>query len=352
MRRLLAVATAVSAVALPAGAQLCVSGRVLETDTDKPVPGAVVTGIGLDQSTFGRETASDTAGRYQVCVDGKRALIQAHVGSAPAAYLPVSAGDQADLRVTRRDDSSRAVVTGRIVTAAGDPVPSATITVLGNNATVNASSDGRYRMPGLPAGSQVLIVRSVGLGAAVVPVDLAADTPRTTDVTMQRLPPMLEVVRVAADRLRLTAVYRDIGFSERKRIGVGHFMTQDQIERRDVVDTPELFRTVPGLRVIDDHHGVLRVFSARGPTTINNYGDCTLYVIDGAVVGNGQATNAYIPGTNEPVGGPDELMLPPPKDLIAIEVYQPSEPVPMAFPGEANRCLKILLWTRAQLAGG
>jgi hypothetical protein len=189
------------------------------------------------------------------------------------------------------------------------------------------------------------------LGAAVVATDLAPHGTTTLAVTMQHLPPMLEVVNVVADRLTLAGVYRDIGFTKRQRIGNGKFMNAEEIEGKQASDTPELFRGIPGVRVMDNHNGELQVYSDRGPSTILGYGDCTAYVIDGTLLGNGKSTTLPIPGTIEPWGGPDELMLPPPQDLIAVEVYQPNEPAPIVLSGTAMRCLKILLWTKALLAG-
>src|SRR5262249_32788672 len=150
------------------------------------------------------------------------------------------------------------------------------------------ATDGAYGLRGA-AGSQVLIVRQVGLGAAVVPVVLSASQPRLVDVTMQRVPPTLAVVNVVADRMRLAGVYDRIGFNERRRLGHGQFMTAEDIERKHESNTADLFRGMAGVRVTYDHNNVLRVYSNRGPSTIESYGECTAYVVDGALIGNGRA---------------------------------------------------------------
>jgi hypothetical protein len=52
--------------------------------------------------------------------------------------------------------------------------------------------------------------------------------------------------------------------------------------------------------------------------------------------------------TGQPNGPEDEEQLPPPDDLIAIEVYQPDEPAPVPE-GPVGRCLTVLLWTKAMM---
>ena len=343
--------------------QPCINGRILESDTDRPVVGATVSAAwtevradkkrGVEEIRVAKDTTSDASGRYHICaIAGASALIQVRHNQSNA-YVPVSLTGTdtavADIRVSAREDNDRGSVTGRVLSEAGQPVPNVSITLLGTGASTRTGSDGTYAMHDLPVGSQVLIARSIG--AAVVAVDLSEHEPATVSVTMQQLPPTLAVVDIVADRLQLGTVYREVGFTRRQRIGNGKFMTYEQLENRAAMNTPELFRGIPGVRVVDDHNGTFRVFSDRGPATILGHGDCTAYVIDGTVIGDGKSTAPINPVTNEPVGGPDELMLPAPGEIIAAEVYQPSEPAPFVNMGPAIRCLKIILWTKAQLAG-
>lgn len=346
--------------------QPCVNGRILEADSDRPVAGATVSAAwtevradkkrGVEQIRVARDTTSDSTGHYHICaIAGATVLLQVRHHQSNA-YFPVTVAltdtTVEDIQVSPRDDDiDRGSLTGRVVSETGAPVPNATITLLGSGASARTSADGSYAMRELPVGSQVLIARSIGLGAAVVAVNLSEHAPASVPVTMQQLPPTLAVVDIVADRLQLGTVYREIGFTKRQRIGNGKFMTFEQITSRGALDTPELFRGIPGVRVQDDHNGMLRVFSDRGPTTIYGHGDCTAYVIDGTLIGNGKSTDPINPVTNEPVGGPDELMLPAPNQIIAAEIYQPSEPAPFVNMGPAIRCLKIILWTKAQLAG-
>ena len=356
----------VNFVALALQGEPCIDGRVLEAEADRPIAKAIISAAWteirinkkkreISEIRVARDTTSDSTGHFHICATaGASVLVQIRYGQANA-YYPVTVTDSGsispELRVSVHDETDRASVTGKVVSAAGVPVAGATISLLGTGSTTRTSADGTYGMRDLPDGTQVLIARSIGLGAAVVPVELSGRNPVSVSVTMQQLPPTLAVVDIVADRLQLSAIYREIGFTKRQRIGNGRFLTQDQIEGRGAMQTPEIFRGVPGVRVVDDHYGVLKVYSDRGPNTIFGYGECTAYVVDGTLVGWGKATDMPRASTNEPWGGPDELMLPPPGDIIAAEVYQSNEPSPFVNMGPAVRCLKIILWTKAKLAG-
>src|SRR5581483_5099058 len=250
--------------------QPCVNGRILESDSDRPVVGATVSAAwtevradkkhGVEQIRVAKDTTTDAEGRYHICaIAGAEALIQVRFHQSNAYYpVAVPATDTAarDIRVSPNDENERGSIAGRVLSETGQPVPNATITILGTASTVRTSSDGTYAMRELPVGSQVLIARSIGRGAAVVAVDLSEHEPASVSVTMQQLPPTLAVVDIVADRLQLGTVYRE------------------------AMNTPELFRGVPGVRVVDDHNGTFRLFSDRGPSTIYGHGDCTAYVID------------------------------------------------------------------------
>jgi Carboxypeptidase regulatory-like domain len=352
-------ALALLIVVVPALAhgQSCVTGRVVDADAGQPIAGAAVsadwTEGNADRLRAGRETTTDSLGRYRLCLTSRAAvLVQAIVGTT-VAYLPITTPDAdttiGDLRVAAEGDTGSAIVAGHVVSETGAPVEGANVTLLGGQIVAPTGTDGAYGLRG-PEGSQVLIVRRIGLGAAVVPVNLMAKRPRLVNIAMQKLPPTLAVVSIVADRLRLGPVYDAIGLTKRARDGHGHIMTLDQIEAKQASQTVQLFEGIPGVTLKTDTYGQIRVMPARnhGLTTMYSYGDCTAYIVDGVLIGNGHSTYTLDPSTKLPRGNEDETTLPRPDDLIAVEVYQPGEPTPVES-GMVDRCLKILLWTKALL---
>jgi Carboxypeptidase regulatory-like domain len=353
MRRALTIAL----IAMPglARGQVCVAGRVVDAITAHPVAGVAVKAATADMRKQrlqnSRQTTTDSAGSYRLCVPpGSSALLEAIQGPL-SAYLPIvtPSADSTldDLRLPVGGDTGSAIVTGRVLSETGSPVAGASVVVLGGHINIPTSNDGAFGLRA-PAGSQVLVVRRIGLGAAVVPVELSATEPREVHVTMQRTPPTMAQINVIADRTRLEPVYAAIGFTTRQRIGFGHFMTAEDIDNRHDDDTPQLFRGMPGVALKYDHNNVLHVYSARGKDRPEEYGKCTAYFVDGLLLGNGRSVYTVDPKTENNTGPEDETQLPRPGDLIAIEVYQDNEPAPVAV-GVVDRCLKILLWTKAMI---
>ncbi len=351
-----AAALLIALIPALAGGQACVNGRVVGAESGQPMAGVAISAAwmptGGQQPQTSRETTSDSLGRYRLCLTANASvLVQAFAGNA-SAYRPVTTPSAdstlADLRMPTEDDTGSAIVAGHVISETGAPVEGATATILGGRIQAPSGADGAYGLRGVE-GSQVLIVRRIGLGAAIVPVELFSRRPRLVNVAMQQLPPTLAVVTVVADRLRLASVYSAIGLTARAHDGFGHILTRDDIERKNAEETIDLFRGVPGIRYKLDQYGQMRVYPARTiNSTRESYGDCTAYIVDNTLIGNGHAVYTVDPKLHAPQGNDDETTLPRPGDLIAVEIYQPGEPVPLQIPS-VQRCLKVFLWTKAML---
>lgn len=334
--------------------QPCVTGRVMSVESGEPIAGAAVSAMWTESRKqrlhTTKETTSDSTGHYRLCLTRNASvLLQALVGTA-IAYVPLTMPGTdttvADVRVPAQTDTGAAIVAGHVVSETGAPIEGAMVSMLGGRAETQSAKDGAYGLRG-PEGSQVLVVRRVGLGVAVVAVDLSEHQPRLVNVTMQHSAATLTAVNIVADRVRLQPVYDAIGFTLREQQGHGHFMTEEQIDARQASETTQLFEGMPGVKYRYDHTGQLRILPDRGPSTLEGYGDCTAYFIDGTLIGNGHAVYT-VDADGNPQSNDDETVLPRPADLIAIEVYQPNEPSPVPA-GVVDRCLKVFLWTKAKL---
>jgi hypothetical protein len=132
-----------------------------------------------------------------------------------------------------------------IVVAAGSrrPLANAQVGII-DGAWTTANSRGEWSIGTAPKGTRLLQVRAVGYYPQRVIVDVVDGAqPITTALpTMQSI---LDTVRIAASRL--TRVTR--GFEERRRSGIGRFLTQEDVIRRHPLVTSDLFHTVAGLQV-------------------------------------------------------------------------------------------------------
>jgi hypothetical protein len=189
------------------------------------------------------------------------------------------------------------------------------VRVVGARGAALSDESGRFTLRDLPAGTQVLEARRIGYLLAQQPVELRSDRSVSQDVHLQRIV-TLDSMRVLAQRSRYPE------FEQHRRMnGFGMFMTEDEVASRATFETSDLFRQIPGFRVVGFGLDAM-VYNARGVTSM--LGACSPnIVIDG------------MPG--------QEINLINPRSIGAIEVYRAGQPVP---PQYDRGCGAILIWSK------
>jgi len=131
------------------------------------------------------------------------------------------------------------------------------------------------------------------------------------------------------DTVRITASPfhgRDINaFYQRRRSGIGRYLTSDDIAKRGAIVASDIFRSVPGLRL--DRGGL-------GGDTIWMRGAFGLCVPD-----------VYINGAVMQLGPDDIDSVVQPKEIAGIEIYS-GENVPPQFQRGLSGCGSIVIWTK------
>jgi hypothetical protein len=229
-------------------------------------------------------------------------------------------------RVVNATDSASAQtasgsLSGTVVTIQeGKPVAGAEVSISGGpNARSNPS--GTWTLSGMPIGTRMLDIRALGYYPVHRPVDIIEGAP-PVQVKLFTLRSVLDTVRVTASRLRQTST----GFEERRRTGVGHYLTAADVAKHRPVVTSDLFRYVQGVRVVDENT-VHRSFEMKGA-----FKDaCTPEV--------------YINGHFMADIGPDEVdSWVNPNELDGVEVYSEGT-VPPQFHRSLTECGAIVIWT-------
>ncbi len=331
-------------------------GHVVEPDTDQPVTGADVTltwtDIRIDRSEITnterrRETTSDAQGEFRFCalpaglvatVRAKRAVgadtgvvverevdLGTRIITMTTLHLPVppapvqsqggpdattaAAAPAAPAAPAPRATATRAaVLEGQVERPDGGPLGGALVEVEGTGDSSTTGDAGYFTLRGLPSGTHMLVVRSVGFEPTSVVVELTRRAPQHIVVSMMKAAYVLSPVVVQAQQL--ARGYENVGFSQRRRVGVGQFMTLDQIAARHAEQFTDLFTNFNGIRLAYGGPAGTDVVPGRG------IGGCIVYVIDGMAF-------------NQVVHGELDAMLLP-ESLAAIEVYTPPE-VPEQF---------------------
>lgn len=268
--------------------------------------------------------------------------------SGAAAWL-ISAAGQADAQVVRRGlPGGRAdsvgqpparrpsgTIDGFISDSALNPLQSAEVKILSTNVRVNTGPNGRFRISQVPAGPYVLIIRRAGYRPTSTIVEvLASDTLRPS-YALERAPTMLDAAIVTAAAVSR----RNLEFDNRRKRGLGEFMTADEINRRNSVYTTELMRRFTSINV--------------SPSAQNFSGGLPhYYAFNRREAGSlTDAQQQYCPMTvyvdNIAMPTPFNLdLLPSPRNLMGIEVYNGPATIPPQFAGFNRGCGVILVWTK------
>jgi carboxypeptidase family protein len=209
------------------------------------------------------------------------------------------------------------------------PLQAAFVSVLGTNIRIGTGPNGRFRITKVPVGQYLVIVKRVGYRPTSAVIDVpASDTVRLA-YTLERIAETLNPVIVTEK----SPTKRMAEFEERRRLGVGQFMTADEIKARNSVYTTEVLRNFTTVNVSPDHSGPITQYYAISKREGGNpqLGACPMQVYLDQV----------------PLPSPFNLdLLPTPKDIGGIEVYAGASTIPPQFNGFDRGCGVILIWTK------
>lgn len=212
-------------------------------------------------------------------------------------------------------------ITGRVTTLrGGKPLAGAQVRIVDGPDT-RTDEQGAWALHNAPPGTRMLEVRAVGYYPEQRAVNVVAGA-APVHVALSTLKAVLDTVRVTAAR-----VYdrRLLEFNQRRRSGMGRFITAEDIARRRPWDISDLFRLMPGMRV--EGHGLFRSVLTRGV-----FGWCSPAI--------------YIDGHGMTALGVSDLdMWVRPSDVVGIEVYTGAA-VPPQFQQPMGGCGSIVVWTK------
>lgn len=206
----------------------------------------------------------------------------------------------------------------------------AEVKILSTNVKVSTGPNGRFRIDRVPVGPYVLVIRRAGYHAASAVVQVGTDTIRPS-YSLER-GTGLDAAVVTAQRTSP----RMAEFEMRRRVGRGEFMTEDQIKQRGGVYTTELMRRFTTVNVSPSYSTAIgglpeQLAISRREGANPSTGACPFVVfVD-----------------NVPMPTPFNLdMLPSPRWLAGIEVYNGTATTPPQYSGTNRGCGVILIWTK------
>jgi len=325
-----------------------VVGRVLDPDSDLPVPGVAVALSWVDM-IISKQTGvihtphqlhadTDSSGFFRFCglTEDLDATVQATHGGISTGEVAVSTrGTPLTFENLTVPPMSAAapvtgVIRGRVLSLDDQPVEAARVEVPMWGGAVLTDKDGNFTLDGVRIGTQLLIIRHVGFEPTRTAVNVTSRQPVEMRVTLGPVVNQLDPVLVTARR---NYALDKVGFNARQRTGDGTFFNADDIARRNPQYITDMMRTVPGIRV-DHYAGSTTVRSEKITTILSNGagGRCPTVWVDG---------NQWHSAADQI----DEFVFP--REVAGLEVYKPGE-APMRF-RDIEDCVTIVIWTQLSL---
>jgi TonB family protein len=216
-------------------------------------------------------------------------------------------------------------IRGFVRDSTGQAIIGAQITMPGTSLIAESDDSGRFELAKVRPGMLSLRFRRLGYQPDTVDLLVLAGKTVPLEVTLSRLIVALTPV-VITGRAELTG-WR-AGFYQRKDIGMGHFFTAEDIDKRNPSQMTDMFRMIPGVTVQPSQGIIRNQLRFRG-----NRGCAPLTWLDGAPLAAGEFDI-------------DNLS---PRSIEAFEVYTGSI-VPPRFsvsPGIGPRtCGAIVIWSK------
>jgi carboxypeptidase family protein/TonB-dependent receptor-like protein len=217
-------------------------------------------------------------------------------------------------------------ISGTIRDSSGAPIPGVEVVLLQQKGAVRSDSLGAFRFAAVPTGKRELHFRRLGFAPKSVDADIPEGQTVALTVVLEASATEIEGITVEELTHRRQMLS---DFYDRSSRGFGHFVTRDQIEKRNPMNLSDMMRMIPGARLVPLRAGgqaTLRFSRAQ----LGNRDCPPQYWVDGV-----KAWNLNI----------DDIV---PQDVEGIEVYSGASTVPPQFNTKEGTtiCGVVLIWTR------
>ncbi|MBW7932227.1 MAG: carboxypeptidase regulatory-like domain-containing protein [Gemmatimonadaceae bacterium] len=246
--------------------------------------------------------------------------------------------DSTLVRRTRRVGDG--LLRGTIVSGLGGRPLAGAVLRLGGNPPIRTDEQGRFTVTEAPHGTRMLEARAVGHSQQRRAVDVVADSVSVV-VTLASAKAMLDTVRVVVARV---ADRQMSGFEVRRRSGAGTYLTAEQIARRGVFSTSDLFRQLRGMKVGFDYDTLETDAAPFAGQDVAGMSDRRLLMR--GISGNWCEPALWFDGMLIPELSVDAIdAWVTPERLFAIEVYSEAT-VPPNYQRQRSGCGAVLFWRK------
>jgi len=160
-------------------------------------------------------------------------------------------------------DSTRAPLlsslSGIVTDSAGLPLTNATVSIDALRLAAQSGARGDYRLTAIPLGTHLVTARALGFEPATFTIDFPAAADRTRNFVLRLTRTTLDSVEVKATRIDP----RMQEFEEHRRLGLGHFLTSEDLRKSEGQRLSSLLAMVPGLGLVNGRANQAWILSKR-----------------------------------------------------------------------------------------
>jgi hypothetical protein len=244
-------------------------------------------------------------------------------------------------------DSVRSVVEGKIIDLSGAPLAQTEILWLGDRRSVLSRTDGSFSLTVPVRGQTVILVRRPGYNAQPLRVDLSSGSWRG-EILLKRGAfqlPDLEVAAKYAKPAEYAGTSKFDDFFRRQKLGLGTFISREQIERMNAIHTLEILRGISGVYVDvanpgDPASAEIRMARCQGDD--HRVGKVTVW-IDGVRQIEQMGFDSGLHGAGS-LKLAEMLSRVSASGIEMMEVYRGPSQIPGEFHWDG--CAAIVIWTR------
>lgn len=234
-----------------------------------------------------------------------------------------------DLVAQQTGDGSivRGVVVG---VGTNDGIPDVAIEIPGFGIRATTDEEGRFALEPVPPGNHTVHFASAFYQDREIEIEVVGESFTTLRVELAQEVVELDEVEVSVEPLSQRLLRS--GFYERELYNSGRFLDLAEIEKRRSSQVSDLFRRVPGVRVIRSALTGDATITFTGTTALS--GPCfpTVWL------------NGHIAHRGGSQAWPIDRMLST-AEVAGIEIYGKAAQIPLRFGGTGGRCGVVVIWT-------
>ncbi len=241
------------------------------------------------------ETKTDAVGAFRLCGVPTETVLTLRAMPDRGRSQVVTVRLTPDMRFTSTAlsiDRARAAVatfTGMVVADSSlRPLADAEVAIPALALSTRSNARGEFRLNDVPAGTHEIFARRVGYGAITATITFTANDEEERRLVLRQLTVLdsVEVLATRTDRGLLE-------FEENRKLGLGHFLTREELDKNRNLKMGDLLSMVPGSGVVRGRSSGAWVMSKRYVVPLSGLASGSIYEPDSAERMRGMVAGCY-----------------------------------------------------------